>query len=151
MFMSVHKGEGGVKIVPNPVHVVCERTLIVIHFFTILDGRFWWQTTWFTGWQCKLGCSYWNEIISNCRSVLRNSETKTSNYDKKFLKISVTSDHIVLLKNYILLIALLLYDFYCHLKKLSLNTWIDWYKYSRWSLKNTLNMKKNLVRFSRIY
>ena len=24
MFMSVHKGEGGVKIVPNPVHVVCE-------------------------------------------------------------------------------------------------------------------------------
>ena len=25
MFMSVHKGEGGVKIVPNPVHVVCER------------------------------------------------------------------------------------------------------------------------------
>ena len=27
MFMSVHKGEGGVKIVPNPVHVVCERPL----------------------------------------------------------------------------------------------------------------------------
>ena len=27
MFMSVHKGEGGVKIVPNPVHVVCERPI----------------------------------------------------------------------------------------------------------------------------
>ena len=28
MFMSVHKGEGGVKIVPNPVHIICECPLI---------------------------------------------------------------------------------------------------------------------------
>ena len=33
MFMSVHKGEGGVKIVPNPVHVVCERPPILFLFF----------------------------------------------------------------------------------------------------------------------
>ena len=30
MFMSVHKGEGGVKIVQNPVHVVCECPLWAI-------------------------------------------------------------------------------------------------------------------------
>ena len=32
MFMSVHKGEGGVKIVPNPVHVVCECPLSANEF-----------------------------------------------------------------------------------------------------------------------
>ena len=34
MFMSVHKGEGGVKIVPNPVHVVCERPLNQVFLFS---------------------------------------------------------------------------------------------------------------------
>ena len=33
MFMSVHKGEGGVKIVPNPVHVVCERPHSVSYYY----------------------------------------------------------------------------------------------------------------------
>ena len=36
MFMSVHKGEGGVKIVPNPVHVVCECPLGTIDTIRVM-------------------------------------------------------------------------------------------------------------------
>ena len=51
MFMSVHKGEGGVKIVPNPVHVVCERPL---GSMPILTGKLWPGITWRFGYDTCL-------------------------------------------------------------------------------------------------